>query len=468
MKGSETPTRASPVEIIANHATGLRFEDLPPLVVARGKQVVLDTLGTALGGYQTALGRLAADYAATRWPAADASIIADGRRCAVWGAAWANAVICKILGMDDSHRVCGHMAAELVPVALSLGEARHLSGRRVITALAAGYDVFGAIQPGVEKPQRERGLDHKGQAGTLASAVTAGVAMGLDATKMANALALSADMACGTEQYVWDAEKSDVKDLLAGYAARNGIEAASMADFGFRGPPGALDGPYGYFHAFGGGYDPSYLDGIGTRFILGEAAFKPYAGCRYVHAGVDAALALVAKGCPPPNEISAVAIRSYHDAITPAFRVNQRPANEGEASFSLPVAVAVGLVRHGWYREDIEHYNDPEIRRLWSIAAVELDEELEAEYPKKNGCVVHVTTKDGRHFTGRVDQAKGEPENMLTDEEFERKFRYLAGDLLPPARLERIIQMTLNLDRLDDVGDLVRATHAAAATIARR
>ena len=91
--------------------------------------------------------------------------------------------------------------------------------------------------------------------GTLASAATAAVAMGLPADKIAHAIALSMDLACGTEQYVYDAGACDTKDLLAGYGARNGIYCAAMADFGFRGPPGALDGPYGYFHAFGPGYD---------------------------------------------------------------------------------------------------------------------------------------------------------------------------------------------------------------------
>jgi len=48
---------------------------------------------------------------------------------------------------------------------------------------------------------------------------------------------------------------------------------------------------------------------------------------------------------------------------------------------------------------------------------------------------VRVTTRDGVVHTGRVDYAKGEPENMLTDSEFEAKFRRLVGDLV---RLSRI------------------------------
>ena len=449
------------VEKVATYAASLRFEDLTELTITRARQVVLDTLGTALGGYQSGLGRLAADYAATMQPGDAASLIADGRHSTLEGAAWANATMAKYLGMDDTHRVCGHVAAELVPVALALGEYKHLDGRKVITAIAAGYDVFGAIQPAVAEPQHERGLDHKGQAGTLASSITAGVALGLEAEKMAHALALSMDMACGTEQYVWDAGLCDTKDLLAGYAARNGIYAARLADFGFQGPPGALDGPYGYYHAFGGGYDPAYLDGLGKDFVLAGTGFKPHAGCRHVHAGVDATQELLKAGQPALEEIVSIEIGTYKDAMTPSFRVNCDPESVGQAGYSLPVAVSVVLARGSWYREDIEAYSQPEIRRLWPLVKVYLDEEMEAAYPQKNGCVVRVVTKDGRRYEGRVNYAKGEPENMLTDAEFERKFRRLVGDLLPGDRIGQMLEMASKLEELEDVGELVHLTAKA-------
>ena len=225
------------VDRIAAHAANLRYEDLGETTLLRARQVMLDTLGTMLGGYQTRLGRLAADYAAQRIPGEEATLVADGRRSTAEGAAWANGVMGKFLGMDDSSRLSGHVASELVPTLLALGEHLRLNGRQLITALAVGYDVFDAIQPAVREWQRERGLDHKSQVGSMASAVTAALAMGLDEAQIGNALALAMDMASGTEQYVWDAGHCDTKDLLAGYGARNGIFAARLAGFGFQGPP---------------------------------------------------------------------------------------------------------------------------------------------------------------------------------------------------------------------------------------
>ncbi len=92
------------------------------------------------------------------------------------------------------------------------------------------------------------------------------------------------------------------------------------------------------------------------------------------------------------------------------------------------------------------------------MTQVYLDDEIQSSYPAKNGCVVKVTTRDGITHIGQVDYAKGEPENMLTDSEFEAKFRRLVGELLPESQIVRLIQACSCLERLEDVGDLVKMT----------
>ncbi len=450
-------SKQTAVSVIGDYAAARRYEDLSELAIVRARQVLLDFIGTMLGGYQTELGQLSADYAAQMQPGHDATIVGDGRRSTVDGAAFANATMGKFLGMDDSHRIAGHVASQLVPAALALGERHRLTGRQFITALAVGYDVMDLVHGAVDTWQRERGMDHKGQAGTLASSVTAAKALGLNAEKTAQALALSMDMACGTEQYVYDAGACDTKDLLAGYGARNGILAAKMADFGFRGPPGALDGPYGYFHAFGPGRDSADLAALDSD-ALARTGFKPHAGCRHVHSCVDATQVLLRSGSPDLSAIAAIEIDTYLEAITPDFRVNYSPRTVGQAGFSLPVTASVILTRGHWFREDIETYDAPEAQRLRQLVKVGLDADIQAGHPLKNGCEVRIITKDGALYRGRVEYAKGEPENMLSDAEFEEKFRYLVGDLLPPEQIARLLDSVARLEHLDDVGELARLT----------
>ncbi len=457
-------SKQTAVSVIGEFAAARRYSDLSELTIIRARQVLLDFVGTMIGGYQTRLGQLSADYAADMIPGDEATIVADGRRSTVEGAAWANATMGKFLGMDDSHRIGGHVASQLVPVVLTLGEQLRLSGQEMITALAVGYDVMELVHGAVDVWQRERGLDHKGQAGTLGSAVAAAKAMDLPAEKIAHALALSMDMACGTEQYVYDAGACDTKDLLAGYGARNGIHAAKLADFGFRGPPGALDGPYGYFHAFGPGRDAPALDRLDGE-ALARTGFKPHAGCRHVHSCVDATLELLKSGRPDLDAIASIEVDTYLEAITPDFRVNYAPVNVGQAGFSLPVTVSVILTRGNWFREDIASFDEPEQRRLRQLVKVGLDEKIQAGHPLTNGCEVRIITEDGGLHKGRVEYAKGEPENMLTDAEFEEKFRYLVGDMLPEEQIAALLDCAGRLEQLADVGELVRLTTPQMVTV---
>jgi 2-methylcitrate dehydratase PrpD len=455
---SQIKSAQNAVERVAEHASSLTYDDLTGQTITRAHQVMLDTLGTTLGGYQEPLGELSVEYVTTDSPGDDATLVGDGRTATVEGAAFANGVMSKHLGMDDSHRTAGHVASELVPIVLAAGEQQSLSGREAIVAMAAGYDVFDMIQSQVEDWQRERGHDHKSQAGTLASAVTAAVALDLSEDEIGNALALAMDMASGTEQYVYDAGECDTKDLLSGYAARNGIQAAKMASFGFRGPPGALDGEYGYFHAFGPGYDPEYLETLDGEPSLAETGFKPHAGCRRVHACVDATRQILENDPPDIDAIEKIEVDSYEGAITPDFRVDPDPETVGRAGFSLPVTVSVVLTRGSWYPEDIEAYDEPEVRRLRHLVDVGLDEEIDEAYPEKNGCEVRITTENGTVHKGRVEYAKGEPENMLTDEEFSEKFRHLASGVLSDEQMDQVESMTSRFEDLDDIGDLVAAT----------
>jgi 2-methylcitrate dehydratase PrpD len=428
------------------------------MAVTRARQVVLDTLGNALGGVQTDLGRLTTTFAANSRPGTDASIIGGSRSVSLEGAAWANGILSCILGMTDTHRLSGHVASQVVPAALAVGEGLHLDGPRVITAIAAGYAVFGAIQPMVRVAQRTRGLDHKGQVGTLAAAVTAAVALGLDTDKIAHALALATDMACGTEQYAYDAGLCDTESLLAGYAAANGVTAARMADWGFKGPPHALDGAYGYLRAFGEGGELPDLNHLDPSVGVAGTAFKPHSGCRHVHAAVDATLDILKRGVPPLDTIASIDIGSYKGAVTPEFRVNYHPQTADAAGYSMPVAVAVALVRGGWYREDIEAYGSADVQRLVALTRVYLDDEIEADYPRTKGCVVRLRTDDGQTYEGRVQYPRGEPESMLSDAEFEHKFRRLVGNLLPEDRINQIIHMTYDLVNVADISDLVHST----------
>jgi 2-methylcitrate dehydratase PrpD len=453
-----TVTEQAPlVERLGEFAAGLRYEQLPALAVQRAKQIALDTIGTALGGYRKGFGPQVVEFVLRTYPGSAATMIGDGRGASLEGAAFANASMAKMLGMDDSHRAYGHVAAEVFPAALAAAENRKRGGRDLIVAMAAGYDVFGRIGRQVRRTQLDRGFDIKATVGTLGASVGAAVALGLGPDGISHALAIATSLACGLETYVYDPANSHTKDLISGFGARNGVFAALLAESGFRGARGAIEGANGFAQAFGNGFDLARaLDGLGTSFEIESAGFKPHAGCRHVHQGVDAAVEVRRQMTIDPGRVVRIDVGTYQHAIDAPFRCTLEPANASAAGYSLPTAVAVGLVSGTFYQEDIARFDDLRVRALLAKIHLRVDERIQSHYPDWNGCVVRVTLDDGRVVEGRVDHAKGEPENMLTEQEFEQKFRLTAGDVLPRRQLDELVALVDDLENLRDVGTLVR------------
>ena len=109
------------LEQIADYTLNLRYEDISPEAVELAKLIVFDSIGTGLGGYQRPLGQKAARYAVTMMPGDQATLLGTGERVSLEGAAFANGVMIKILGMDDSHRSAGHIASQVIPAVLAVG-----------------------------------------------------------------------------------------------------------------------------------------------------------------------------------------------------------------------------------------------------------------------------------------------------------------------------------------------------------
>lgn len=453
---------ASLIEQIASHAATLQLEQIPEPARATARQLVFDTLGTAVGGYQTSLGRRAADFGARQLAGDEACIIGSGLRASAEGAAFANATMAKILGMDDSHRTAGHIAAAVVPAALAMAGVARTPGRELLVAIVAAYDAAIRLGAHVREAQRRRGLDLKGTIGPIAAALAAGRCAGLTAEGIASAAALAADMAAGTEQYVYEPGTCDTKDLIAGFAARSAVFAVRLAEAGFAGPRGAIEGPYGFLQAFGPGADSGVglFDDLGQRFTITETAFKPHGGCRHTHQAVDAVQALLHAGPLDPATVEAVTVRTYSYALTPDFRVDPDPPGRAVAGLSIRVATALALVRGSAWPADFADWDHPAVRRLRHRVAVEVDPAVEAAYPDRNGCTVEVRLAGGATRRASVAYARGEPEAPLSDADLRAKALALASDLLPAELTDALHERCARLEQLPDATSLLALTAA--------
>ena len=67
-----------------------------------------------------------------------------------------------------------------------------------------------------------------------------------------------------------------------------------------------------------------------------------------------------------------------------------------------------------------------------------------------------IVTKQGKKYSCEVIHPKGHPMNPLSDVDLEEKFRSMAGKFMDEKQLKQIIDTVHNLEKLDDIGDLVK------------
>jgi 2-methylcitrate dehydratase PrpD len=67
---------------------------------------------------------------------------------------------------------------------------------------------------------------------------------------------------------------------------------------------------------------------------------------------------------------------------------------------------------------------------------------------------IQLQTLDGRELDVRVDHGRGTPANPATRDELVAKFRRAAGTRLPEATVERLLELLLNLEQVQDTREI--------------
>ena len=103
---------------------------------------------------------------------------------------------------------------------------------------------------------------------------------GLDTAQIESALGIALSQAAGSLQFL--ANGAWTKRFQVGWAAMNGLAAATLAREGFKGAAQALEGKAGFLRAYAPNPNPDRaVQGLGTEFELMRTAVKPYPSCRY-------------------------------------------------------------------------------------------------------------------------------------------------------------------------------------------
>jgi 2-methylcitrate dehydratase PrpD len=412
---------------LAAFAAGLRFEDIPEPVVRRTEDLLADWLGSAVAGQGARPVMAIAAYADAMGPRGGSSEVIIGRRSSTpHFAALVNAAASHVAEQDDVHNgSVFHPATVVFPAALAIAQAEGASGRALLTAAVAGYEV--GIRLGEFLGRSHYKVFHTtGTAGTLAAAAAVGHLLKLNADRMQHAFGSAGTQAAGLWEFLRDA--ADSKQLHTAHAASCGLQAAWLAGQGFTGARQILEGAQGMAAGMSRDADPDRLvDGLGLRWATAETSFKWHASCRHTHPAADALLQVMRKHALKPDGIASVTAHVHQSAIDVLGPV-VNPSTVHQSKFSMGTVLALAArFGHAGLTAFEQHFHDDETISLRERVRMVLDDEVDAAYPQHWIGKVTVLTHDGRTLHGRVDEPKGDPGNTLSRAELRDKALRLAA-----------------------------------------
>ena len=436
---------------LAEFITDARADDLPGRVVHEAKRSILNFMSTALAGCREDAVELTLASLSEFSGPRHATVIGRTERLDALGAAFVNAAGGNVHDFDDTHlRTVIHPTSPVAPALFALSELRRVSGRDLLLAFALGVELECRIGNAISPEHYARGWHITSTCGCFGAAAGAAKLLGLDAERMAWAIAAAANQTSGLVECLGTPTKS----LSVGNAARLGLWSALLAERGLNGPAAPLEGRQGYFSALAATPDWSALtDGLGESWELLQNTYKPYPGGIVMHPVIDAVLALREVVPIAPEAVSRIIVRGNPLLAARTDRPHVKTGREAQVSVQHSVAVA--LLFGG---ANLAHYtdacvSDPAVLALRAKVEVERDPDIAVQ-----AASVRIVMASGEERRITIPAARGSIDNPLADRDIEDKLRTLAATWKRDHDVQPLIDAIWALDRADDASTLLALT----------
>jgi 2-methylcitrate dehydratase len=458
------------IEKLAHWVLAPRAEQIPKAAIEQAKLLVLDAIGCGYAALDEVAAKAVLATLGDIGGAPDCSVIGGARKTSAPNAVLVNGALIRILDLNDyvnnlKGEISGH-PSDNIPVALAAGEASGAAGGEVVAAIVVGYEIFGRAKDLIA---RDSGWDGVTISGLVAPAM-AGRLMGLDATHMAHALALSIARS-PTPLAVRHGAISAAKSFANALVAQNGVQATLLARHGVTGPLDLFENPLGLAPVFSQGEAlaaltaPMPIDG----FIM-RANIKAYP-C------LATGQAIVAAGIALHEKIKGEVDRLRHIRVAMADmsflrrqkddpgRINPTSREAADHSFNFLAAVSLIDGDFGLAQFDNERWNDPKVRAVMAKLEIAVDAELNRRSPGSFPCTMTARDVEGREIMVETLDPPGFSRHGLDEADVTRKFNAITSSHLDAASRSRIIDAALSLDRSPSCAGLTQALAAAKAPL---
>jgi 2-methylcitrate dehydratase PrpD len=445
---------------LAEFASGLTYEAIPPEVRERLKLLILDALGCALYGAQLEWCHLLRSTL---------SSLDDTKTCGVWGtrerlsaphAALANGTQVQGFELDDVHRAgVLHVGAVVLPALIAIAELKHnLSGKEFLAAAAAGYETGPRVGLCMGPEHIGQGWHSGATVGVFAAAAAAARGLNLNPEKTIHALGIAGTQSAGLMAAQYGAM---VKRMHAGRSSQSGLYGALLAARGFTGIEDVFESEYGGFcTTFSRSTDRFELAqltaGLGSTWQAMGVALKFYACVGSNHTTLDSIRDLQSEHKFGAEDVEEIVV---HGSQVTADHVGWKyePRGLTAAQLNLPFCVATYLLEGDCFVDQFDAAAVTDSRRiaLAERVSVHADPAITALGAKHRHSVrVEVRLSNGTRLSRSADAPRGSDENFASPADIVAKFEKLAVHALPEKRIGELRDAVLGLEDLQDAARL--------------
>ena len=461
MSRSDFPRAPGLTDYVGKFVSQAKYEDIPGEVVELGKKSILDGLGLALAGSKAQTGSLCRRYL-ERIGVCDgqSTIIGSARKTSPRFAAFVNGVSIHADDFDDTQlavakdRVYGllvHPTVPVLPALLALAERGGVSGKQLTLAYHLGVEVECKIAEAISPRHYQDGFHSTGTCGPFGSAAACAKLLQFEHSQILNTFGLVASQSGGLRENFG----TMTKPYQAGHAAESGLVSAELVALGWTAAGQILEADRGFFHAFGGSYDPAaIMDRLGRpwTFVSPGISLKPYPSGSLTHPAMTELARMIEANNIQAAQVEKIDVGANHNMTTTLL--HHEPKTGLEAKFSMEFCIAILLLEH---EAGLKEFSDKVVQRADVQEMIRrvnfyVDPEAESAGYDKMTSLLKIHLRNGSFIAGRADFGKGSPANPMTFEETAAKFRECAGYAdWPKVKTERIIAFVRALDSAPDV-----------------
>ena len=132
-------------EKLAEFVAALEYDLIPAQAVGLLKRQCLDTIGVGLAALTEPIAPIVNGYVQNMGGKPECVMLGSKVKTSPADAAFANGTLCHALDYDDVWLPTAHPTGCTFPAILAVAEVKHASGKTLITAQMAAYEILGKV-----------------------------------------------------------------------------------------------------------------------------------------------------------------------------------------------------------------------------------------------------------------------------------------------------------------------------------